>query len=147
MFWHIVYWLVLCLIPWSSETTLWGVWSSLTCQCWSQQFTVSLSSGWWCSSGGSCTERTYWDSSETVGGRSQRQPPEQGWGYWLSKATYFFLRASLHMACVQVQVLCGWCRAGSQGLSDCLTNTSTTTDSFPGIHISVNGPGSITARV
>ena len=81
VFWHVVlseYWLVSCLIPWCSETTLWGVWSSLTCQCWTLQFT--LSSGWWCSSGGSCPEWTYWDSSETVGGRSQRQPPEQGEG-------------------------------------------------------------------
>ena len=46
MFWHIVlseYWLVSCLIPWSSETTLWGVWSSLTWQCWTSQFTGSLS--------------------------------------------------------------------------------------------------------
>ena len=44
--WHIVlseYWLVSCLIPWSSETTLWGVWSSLTWQCWTSQFTGSLS--------------------------------------------------------------------------------------------------------
>ena len=87
-----------------------------------------------CSSGDSCPEGTYWDSSETVGGRSQRQPPEQGWCFWLSKSTYLFL----HTACAHVQVLCGWCHAGSQGLSDCLTNPSKTTDSFPGIHISVN---------
>ena len=66
---------------------------------------------------------------------------------WLSKSTYIFLRASLHTTCTQVQVLCGWCHAGSQGLNDCLTNPSTTTDSFPGIHISVDGPGSITSRV
>ena len=35
--------LVSCLIPWSSEITLWGVWSSLTWQCWTSQFTGSLS--------------------------------------------------------------------------------------------------------
>ena len=116
MFWDIVlseYWLVSCLIPWSSETTLWGVWSSLTCQCWTLQFTVSvsLSSGWFCSSGDSCPEGTYWDSSETVGGRSQRQPPEQGVG--LSNENVLLQHASAHMAHAHV--------FGSLGPSDCFT--------------------------
>ena len=38
-----VYFLVSCLIHWSSEITLWHVWSTLTCQCLTQQLTVSLS--------------------------------------------------------------------------------------------------------
>ena len=46
---------------------------------------LSFHVGMQCSSGGSCHEGTYWDSSETVGGRSQRQPPEQGL-MWLRRS-------------------------------------------------------------
>ena len=46
---------------------------------------LSFHVGMQCSSGDSCPGGTYWDSSETVGGRSQRQPPEQGL-MWLHRS-------------------------------------------------------------
>ena len=49
--------------------------------------------GWFCSSGDSCSEGTHSDCSETVGGQSQCHPPEQGDDY--------ILRAS-HIHCLSI---------------------------------------------
>ena len=48
-----------------------------------------------CSSGDSCSEWTYWDSSETVGGRSHCQPSDQGYDKYCVLSSYSMIAVVL----------------------------------------------------
>ena len=61
-------------------------------------FSVFLCAGIQCSSGDSCSAGTHSDSSETVGGKSQSQPPEQGDYYYYMHAMY----TQVHSLCLEV---------------------------------------------
>ena len=64
-------------------------------------FSVFLCAGIQCSSGDSCWEGTHSDSSETVGGKSQSQLPEQGDYYYYMHAVYTQVH-NAHCFCLEV---------------------------------------------